>query len=523
MLRAIYRFVLRLHPPSFRRRFGEEILSIFDQSNAKRVKCRLLVDGLFSLGQQWAFRPDFWHGAPVETAPHLADGVPSFCTLDPFRPRTSAIVHGLVLSTAVFCMTCFAIRYSWIHVLHVRIREVQFESPQSILGLGANAVAAKPATVSLGTKDESSIPSPIAYQLPLNAPTDTTANTISDQNGVAQTSVANSEFQEGSEGAARSKPQSSSAKTVSAEFDNGNLNQAERKRAVSGAIANLNQYYVDPAGAKKMADALRLHDKNGDYNGVTDGSAFANLLTAQMREVSHDRHLRMVYNQVKTTADQPGPTPEDIARYRKDMLETNCTFESVKILAHNVGYLKFNSFPDPSICQSTAKAAMASLNDTDAIIFDLRDNGGGDPKMVALMASYLFEQPTHLDDFYNRSQDSTQESWTPPPVAGNKLTNKPAYVLISRATFSGAEEFSYDLKNLKRATLIGETTRGGAHMVSPHRIDEHFTIGVPDTRPINPISNTDWEGTGVEPDVKVHASDALQTAIKLAERDVQKG
>ena len=271
-----------------------------------------------------------------------------------------------------------------------------------------------------------------------------------------------------------------------------------------------------------MANALRLHEKNGDYDGVTDGSAFANLLSAHMREVSHDRHLRMVYNQVKTIADQPGPTPEDIARYRKDMLETNCTFESVKILAHNIGYLKFNSFPDPSICQSTARAAMASLNDADAIIFDLRDNGGGDPKMVALMASYLFEQPTHLDDFYNRSQDSTQESWTPPPVAGNKLTNKPAYVLISRATFSGAEEFSYDLKNLKRATLIGETTKGGAHMVSPHRIDDHFTIGVPDTRPINPVSHTDWDGTGVEPDVKVHASDALQTAIKLAARDLQK-
>ena len=137
MLRAIYLLVLRLHPPSFRRRFGEEILSIFDQSNAKQVKCRLLADGFFSLGRQWALRPNFWHGAPVETAPHLADGVPSFCLLDPFRPRTSAIVHGIVLSTAVFCVTCFAIRYSWIHVLHVRIREVQFESPQPTLNSGA--------------------------------------------------------------------------------------------------------------------------------------------------------------------------------------------------------------------------------------------------------------------------------------------------------------------------------------------------------------------------------------------------
>jgi C-terminal processing protease CtpA/Prc len=95
------------------------------------------------------------------------------------------------------------------------------------------------------------------------------------------------------------------------------------------------------------------------------------------------------------------------------------------------------------------------------------------------------------------------------------LDGKPAYVLTSNRTFSGGEEFTYDLKNLKRATIIGETTGGGAHPVAGHRIDDHFTIGVPFAKAINPISKTNWEGTGVEPDVKVPAADALTTAQKL--------
>lgn len=101
-------------------------------------------------------------------------------------------------------------------------------------------------------------------------------------------------------------------------------------------------------------------------------------------------------------------------------------------------------------------------------------------------------------------------------MPGKRLDDKPVYVLTSKDTFSGAEEFSYNLKNLKRATLVGETTGGGAHPVSGHRIDDHFMIGVPYARAINPISKTNWEGTGVEPDVKVPAADALTTAEKLS-------
>jgi C-terminal processing protease CtpA/Prc len=123
---------------------------------------------------------------------------------------------------------------------------------------------------------------------------------------------------------------------------------------------------------------------------------------------------------------------------------------------------------------------------------------------------------------YNPRETPTQQSWTQSPVPGNRLADKPVYVLTSASTWSGAEQFSYDLKMLKRVTIVGETTRGGADAGVFHRIDDHFGIGIPEVRAINPFSKTDWEGTGVEPDVKVKAANALETAEKLAESKLLK-
>ncbi|MGA3202557.1 MAG: S41 family peptidase [Bryobacteraceae bacterium] len=303
------------------------------------------------------------------------------------------------------------------------------------------------------------------------------------------------------------------------------LDAAERRRVIEGAIANLKRYYDRPDVGLKVAVALAAHESSGDYDAEKDGQAFADLLTGHMRDVSHDGQLVMRYSAVPT-ADVPPrpPTPSPASRegYRKALEENRCYFEKVEMLAHNIGYFKLNAFPDPISCRAQAEAAMASLNGADAIIFDLRDNAGGYPKMVALLASYLFDRPTHLNDMYDRADDSTEESWTSPPVAGNKLADKPAYVLTSSTTFSGAEEFSYDLKMLKRATIVGEATSGRGHIPFGRRIDEHFAIRVPDRRSINPISKTDWDGPGVIPDVKAFAADALATAVKLAEHQRSK-
>jgi len=295
------------------------------------------------------------------------------------------------------------------------------------------------------------------------------------------------------------------------------IDAAARARVIDGAIAQLNEFYVFPDTAKKTADAVKAKQKKGDYDSITDGDAFAKMLTENFQEVSHDKHLRVNFSPAPMPERPEGPpNADERARYRKDMERMNCGFDKVEILSGNVGYLKFNFFADPEVCGPTAVAAMNFLANVDAIIFDLRENGGGDPKMIAFISTYLFSEPTHLNDLWERKGDATHQYWTLPYVPGKRLDGKPAYLLTSKQTFSGAEEFSYNLKNLKRATLIGETTGGGAHPVSGHRIDDHFMIGVPFARAINPISKTNWEGTGVEPDVKVPAADALATAQKLA-------
>jgi hypothetical protein len=298
---------------------------------------------------------------------------------------------------------------------------------------------------------------------------------------------------------------------------NFKIDAATRARVIDGAIAQLNESYVFPETAKKMGDLVKSKQKKGDYDSITDGGAFAKMLTDNFQEVSHDKHLNVDFSPAPMPKRPEGPPDADaIARYRKDMERMNCGFDKAEILSGNVGYLKFNFFADPDVCGPTAVAAMNFLANVDAIIFDVRENGGGDPKMVAFLSTYLFSEATHLNDLWERKGDVTHQYWTLPYVPGKRLDGKPAYVLTSKETFSGGEEFCYNLKNLKRATLIGETTGGGAHPVSGHRIDDHFMIGVPFARAINPISKTNWEGTGVEPDVKVPAADALATAQKLA-------
>ncbi|HET9803334.1 MAG TPA: S41 family peptidase [Candidatus Acidoferrum sp.] len=295
------------------------------------------------------------------------------------------------------------------------------------------------------------------------------------------------------------------------------IDAATRNRVIDGAVKNLNEFYVFPDVAKKMEDAVRTKQKHGDYDSITDGTILADRLTDDFQAVSHDKHLHVNYSSVKMPERHADAKPnhDEVARYHKDMENMNCGFDKVEHLEENVGYLKFHFFADPDFCGPTAVAALNFLGNVDAIIFDLRENGGGDPKMVAFISSYLFDEPTHLNDLWERKGDVTHQYWTLPYVPGKLLAGKPVYVLTSHETFSGGEEFCYNLKNLKRATLIGETTGGGAHPVSGHRIDDHFMIGVPFARAINPISKTNWEGTGVEPDVKVPAADALTTAQKL--------
>lgn len=300
------------------------------------------------------------------------------------------------------------------------------------------------------------------------------------------------------------------------------INASARRHVVERAAALLDSFYVSPDIAKRMGDSMRTLLARRSYDGYDNGPGFAMRLNHELSGISHDKHLRVNYRvraippEPPEGSTPPTPTTAEIAQERRELDNINCGFRKAEQLDGNVGYLKFDMFADPEICGPTAAAAMTFLAGTRALIIDLRDNGGGSPAMVALIASYLFDHRTHLNDLWTRSTGKTEEFWTQDTVTGRRFGGeKPIYILTAARTFSGGEEFAYDLKALKRATIVGETTGGGAHPVRNRQIDDHFTIGVPYARAINPITHTNWEGVGVEPDVKVPAIDALATAQRL--------
>ncbi len=285
-----------------------------------------------------------------------------------------------------------------------------------------------------------------------------------------------------------------------------------RTAVIEGAIKALNENYIFPETAKKMEQAVRERMKRKEYDKITSATELASRLTAHFQEVSRDKHLNVRYS-FEPLPDfnnqSQGPSPEQ----RAFASAHNFGFEKVERLDGNIGYLDLRGFMDAEMANEAAATAMNSLANTDALIIDLRRNGGGQPEMVALLSSYLFDQRTHLNDIYSRFDNRTQEYWTRETVTGKRYgESKPVYVLTSKRTFSAGEEFTYNLKNLKRATIVGETTGGGAHPVRPHRLTEHFMIGVPFARAINPITKTNWEGTGVKPDVETTAEQALKVA-----------
>jgi hypothetical protein len=292
------------------------------------------------------------------------------------------------------------------------------------------------------------------------------------------------------------------------------VDRATRAAVVRRAAAILDSFYYSPAIGKQLSDSLHARLARGAYNRYTAGPGLAIRLNADLDEMVHDRHLWVRYSiERMPPKGSAGEAPAGPSREELD--EINCGFKRVEQLDGNVGYIRFDSFEEAALCGSTATAAMTFLAGTRALIIDLRENGGGHD-IGALIASYLFDRRTHLDDMWDRYANSTRQSWTQDSVPGPRFGGtKPVYVLTSAHTFSAAEAFAYDLQALKRATIVGEATAGGAHPASEGRLGDHFAINVPWGNSINPITGTNWEGVGVVPDVKVPASDALDAALKL--------
>ncbi len=298
---------------------------------------------------------------------------------------------------------------------------------------------------------------------------------------------------------------------------------AAKKQAVVDEIAKLlNENYIFPDTAGKVGETLQAKLKAGEFDKAADAASFARAVSAVILEVSKDRHTGFAYNpaMAEDIRTMMGQSETERAKVRERQLQEsrrdNFGFRKVEQLAGNIGYLDFRAFESPDPAGPTAIAAMNFLAYCDAVIVDLRQNGGGDPAQIQLICSYFFTDPAHLNDLYYRAGDRTENYWTMPYVPGPRLADADLYILTSSRTFSGAEEFTYNMKNLKRATVIGETTGGGAHPTRPMIVQKDFILRVPYARAINPVSKTNWEGTGVAPDIAVPAAEALDKAYAMA-------
>ena len=286
------------------------------------------------------------------------------------------------------------------------------------------------------------------------------------------------------------------------------ISAAQRTMAIDSLVAKVVRNYVFPEVAKRVADSLRARRARGVYDDYASEISFAHRLNDDLLEVGRDKQLGVEY---AWRIPLPLPVPASPA------MRQRCGFEGPTMLDDSVGYVNFYGFREPEMdCGHEVSEAMNGVAGTPALIIDLRENGGESRSMMAYLASYLVAGCTHLGDVWDRRTGQTEKFWTFDGLSGPAFGGtKPLYILTSVRTFSAAEELAYTLQSLGRATIVGETTAGGAHMTALGRIGEHLLVRVPIGRAINPITGTNWQGVGVKPDVSVLASEALATAERL--------
>jgi hypothetical protein len=287
-----------------------------------------------------------------------------------------------------------------------------------------------------------------------------------------------------------------------------------RDAVVKELAKALRDRYVFPDVGALAARKIERQAAAGAYASL-GRQPLGEALTRDLQEVAHDKHLRVHARPPRPEGPAPSREQREAEQLRQ-MARDNFGVRKVEILPGNVGYLDLRFFPPATAGGPTAIAAMGVLGNADAVIVDLRQNGGGDPTQIQLITSYFFSEPTHLNSLYWREGDRTQQFWTLGYVPGRRMAETPVFVLTSGFTFSGGEEFANNLKMLKRGTIVGETTGGGANPGEGIDLPGDMGAFIPTGRAVNPISGKNWEGTGVEPDVSVKAEDALKVAYGAA-------
>jgi hypothetical protein len=293
------------------------------------------------------------------------------------------------------------------------------------------------------------------------------------------------------------------------------ITKADILTIIRGTADLIERLYVDPARGREIAAAVRRTADDATFDGITSSLALVPRFNRLLAQVGGDAHLRLGYSYEPTAADRP-ETAEELETRRRQVAASGYGVRRVERLDGNVGLLELTSFRDPELAGEAVAGALRLLNSTDALIIDLRANGGGDADMVRFLSTYFFAEPVQLSDYYQRPPKTTEQWWTLPWVPGPRYLNRDIFILTSKQTFSAAEGFTYHMKERHRAMVVGEPTKGGAHTGKYERVTPHFAVFVPEGRVTDAISHGDWEQAGVQPDVAVEGPAAFKTAYIMA-------
>jgi hypothetical protein len=283
------------------------------------------------------------------------------------------------------------------------------------------------------------------------------------------------------------------------------------------------EHYVFPAAGTEIARVLRERLAAGEYAGLR-ADALAARVTTDLQSVNGDGHTRLRYSGEQLPADH-GDATADARRRRALAAEWASGVARTALLDENIALIELSPLLfGPAETGTAVGAAMTWAADTAGLVLDLRRCGGGDPRSVAVVCSYLFDdEAVHVNDLRDRQGDVVQY-WTSPAVPGRRYgSGRPVAVLTSAGTFSSAEELAYDLQQLGRATIVGERTPGGAFNRRAFRVDPHLEVTISISAAVNPVSGTNWDGTGVGPDLGVPAADALEAARRHLVAGIQAG
>lgn len=295
------------------------------------------------------------------------------------------------------------------------------------------------------------------------------------------------------------------------------FDQQAKRELIERISTLLSERYVFPEVAQRIAAALRDAKRRGALISLSTPQAFADSIMTLLQGISHDKHLWIEVRPGEYPEPPERPDPQAAAARRRRLMSANFGFPRVEILPGNVGYLQVRQFVTPELASDAAAAAFQVLSTTDALVLDVRGSAGGSPDMVALIASYVFDlTPVHLFDIYRRPQERRDEYWTDRLTPRLRFPHQPVYVLTNASLLSAGEGLAYTLKDLRRATVVGEKTSGGAHLGSFHRLSKDLVMFVAEARVTSPRSGQNWQGVGVVPDVEVPAAKALETAHLLA-------